>query len=82
MQKIVLSFVENAGNSKTGVYIAVAAVLALLLLACVLARFITDFSQELRLLNIEIERTEGEEREHYIRERRRLWLSLFPFIRY
>lgn len=46
------------------------------------ALFIHDFSSELRYLNMEIERSEGAERRHYVRERRRLWLSLLPFVKY
>ena len=57
------------------------AVLVLCLLFA-LARLVTDFSRELRYLNTEIERTQGRERMHYIRKRRRLWLSLLPFMRY
>ena len=48
----------------------------------VLASWFKDFSQELRYLNNEIQRTRGSERRHYIRQRRRLWLSIFPFIKY
>lgn len=47
-----------------------------------LARFVYGFSMELRYLNVEIGRTEGEECRHYMRRRRRLWLSLIPFVRY
>lgn len=47
-----------------------------------LAQFINDFSRELRYLNSEIERTTGAERRYYIRQRRRLWLSLIPFVKY
>lgn len=45
-------------------------------------KFITDFSAELQYLNMEIKRTDGKERRYYIRQRRRLWLSLLPFVRY
>ena len=47
-----------------------------------LALFFRDFSRELILLNMEIRRTEGREQQHYMRRRRRLWLSLLPFVRY
>ena len=47
-----------------------------------LALFFRDFSRELILLNMEIRRTEGREQQHYMRQRRRLWLSLLPFVRY
>ena len=41
-----------------------------------------DFSQELRYLNCEIRRSTGEERKSWVRQRRRLWLSLLPFVEY
>lgn len=47
-----------------------------------LVSFVDAFSGELRYLNMEIGRTEGVERRYYIIQRRRLWLSLLPFIRY
>lgn len=40
------------------------------------------FSFELRRVNDEIKRTHGEEKQHWKRVRRRLWLSLLPFIKY
>ena len=40
---------------------------------------ILNFNRELGFLNREIQRTEGEECEHWKQERRRLWLSLLPF---
>lgn len=65
-----------------GLMIGAIAVIVLLVLLFSVARLVTDFSAELRLLNIEINRTEGAEREHYLRQRRRLWLSLIPFVKY
>lgn len=55
--------------------------LALLVIALLvgLTMKINGFSRELDYLNREIARTEGEEREHWKREKRRLWLSLLPF---
>lgn len=47
-----------------------------------IARWQIAFQKELRHLTIEIARTEGQEREYWIRKRRRLWLSLLPFVRY
>lgn len=61
-----------------GIFIAIISVLLLI----GLASFINDFSQELKYLNNEIGRTTGAERRHYIRQRRRLWLSLIPFVKY
>ena len=59
--------------------IAIPILLGLLVGLCL---FINDFSQELRYLNNEIRRPEGAERRHWIRQRRRLWLSLIPFVKY
>jgi len=61
--------------------VVVAALFAILLLAS-LAKFINEFTHELRYLNCEIGRTEGDERKYYIRRKRRLWLSILPFVKY
>lgn len=76
-----LNQTEGAGAELT-LFLGVAVVLILLGSVFGLALLVTDFSRELRYLNIEIGRTEGEERQHYIRQRRRLWLSLLPFVHY
>ena len=62
--------------------IGVVAAFFLILMLAGLAQFTHDFSRELRYLNNEIRRTTDAERLHYIRQRRRLWLSLIPFVRY
>lgn len=46
------------------------------------AAWMNDFSRELKHLNNEIDRTDGEERRYWIAQKRRLWLSILPFIRY
>ncbi len=60
----------------------VVAVFFLLVLLFALASFFNDFFCELRYLNNEIRRTKGAERRYWIRQRRRLWLSLIPFVKY
>ena len=74
----------EANNPDTELYrlIGFAAVFFLILLLIGLAQFINDFSHELRYLNNEIARTTGAERKYWIRRRRRLWLSLIPFVKY
>lgn len=62
--------------------IGIVAALILIGLLIGLTLFIHDFSDELRYLNMEIDRSEGAEREHYLRQRRKLWMSLIPFVRY
>lgn len=58
------------------------ALLALPLIVILIAIRISEFTRELRYLNTEIARTTGEQRRHWLRCRRRLWLSLIPFVRY
>lgn len=80
----VLHSLRQLGETDPGLVwlLGLIAVVVLIGLLFSLTRFVTDFSAELRLLNIEINRSEGAEREHYLRQRRRLWLSLLPFVRY
>ena len=62
--------------------LCILAILALPIIVVLLAIRISDFTRELRYLNTEIARTTGEQRKHWLRCRRRLWLSLIPFVRY
>ena len=74
----------EANNPDTELYwlIGIVAVFFLILLLFGLVSFINDFSQELRYLNNEIGRTTGGERRYWKRQKRRLWLSLIPFVKY
>ena len=51
------------------------------LLAAAIMR-LQEFKRELNYLNNEIGRTTGAEQAHYIRRKRRLLLSLIPFVKY
>ena len=62
--------------------IAMVAIFFLFLILFGLVSFFNDFRHELRYLNIEIRRTDGAEQRYWIRRRRRLWLSLIPFVKY
>ena len=46
------------------------------------ASWLNDFSHELTYLNSEIGRTDGSEQRYWKRQKRRLWLSIIPFVRY
>ena len=72
------------GNFDAGIWllVAIVAIIFSLAILCGLCIFINDFFSELRYLNNEIGRTDGEEHRHWIRQRRRLWLSIIPFVRY
>lgn len=50
-------------------------------LLCVWQWFL-DFRQELHYLNSEIRRTHGAEQRYWIEKRKKLWLSILPFIKY
>ena len=71
-------------NPDTGLYwlVGIVAAFFLILLLFGLMSFINDFSSELKYINCEIHRTTGSERRYWIRKRRRLWLSLIPFVKY
>ena len=72
-------------NTELDVAIAVLATIVALLFGTLfvsaLVIRIRDFSQELDYIKREIIRTSGAEREYWIREKRKLWLSLLPFYR-
>lgn len=53
-----------------------------IVLLVLIARWHMSFKKELRHVSIEIGRTDGKEREYWVRKKRRLWLSILPFVRY
>ena len=66
----------------TPIYIyIIAGILAIFILGALIL-FLVDFFRELRYLNKEIECTSGIERKYWLQQRRRLWLSLLPFVKY
>ncbi|MBQ8289002.1 MAG: hypothetical protein IJX76_09610 [Clostridia bacterium] len=75
---------EPNQTNDTAIWILVAllGVLILLGLLFAFASWLKEFQKELQYINTEINRTRGEERKHWIRQRRRLFLSIIPFIRY
>ena len=66
------------------IYCLIGIIAIFFFIMCLIAvgSFFYDFSQELKRLNCEIRRREEPERSFWIRRRRRLWLSLIPFVRY
>lgn len=71
-------------NANPIVIFAIAAVVLLLLFVILIGfiQFSNEFITELQYLSSEIERTDGEERAYWISRKRRLWLSLLPFVKY
>ena len=72
---------NNSGLSTNLIFFLVLAVAVPPLLVRLMTFFIA-FSKELKKLNTEIRRGIGDERKYWIKERRRLWLSLIPFVKY
>ena len=72
----------NNANSIVIFAIAVVVLLILFVILIGLIQFYNEFITELQYLSSEIERTDGEERAYWISQRRRLWLSLLPFVKY
>ncbi len=73
---------KNYIDNETLILILIIAVLLLFALVAGLTVRLNEFSRELKYLKCEINRTEGRERRYWIRRKRRLWLSLIPFIKY
>ena len=73
---------QNNTDTEFWVLIGIVALPLLIGLLIGLSLFINDFSRELTFLNNEIGRTTGAERQYWIRQKRRLWLSLIPFVKY
>ncbi len=53
----------------------------IVVLLVAVAKFIHEFSKELRYINMEIGRTNGAEKKYWMSRRRRLWLSFLPFVK-
>jgi len=64
------------------VLIIILSILLLFVILGVISFQVREFSRELKYLNCEIDRTSGREREYWIRKKRKLWLSLIPFVKY
>lgn len=64
----------------TTILLVIILVVLFLLVFINLVSFFLDFARELRYINMEIERTTGNEQLLWMKRRRRLWLSLIPFI--
>lgn len=71
-------------NPDIAFYVTVGIVAAFMLFIVLygLYSFFVEFSRELKYLNSEIGRNTAGERRYWRRQRRRLWLSLIPFVKY
>lgn len=74
----------NQSTNDMGIYLIFGICIGFLLIVVLIGfmKWLLDFRGELHYLNIEIHRTRGKEQTYWIRKRRRLWLSILPFVRY
>ena len=66
----------------TRVFVTIAVIILGVFVMLIFTSWLKDFSLELRYLNNEIKRTRGREQEYWIRKRRKLWISILPFVKY
>ncbi len=74
----------QANNPETELYLIIGIVIAAILILAIygLCLFFIEFCRDLRYINYEISRTEGDERRYWLCLRKKLWLSLIPFVKY
>ena len=80
-RQVMKMFRVNADTSVDWLLVIVIAIILLIAFIRAVSYFY-EFSQELKYLNIEINRTHGDEHKYWLHRRRRLWLSLIPFVKY
>ena len=51
-------------------------------LIIIFAQWFVNFRKQLRDINSEIRRTYGKEKERWIEKKRKLWLSIIPFVKF
>lgn len=73
---------ENNNDAEFYAIIGIFATFVLILALYKICMFISDFSSELKYIKCEIGRTDGDERRYWMRKKRKLWLSLIPFVKY
>lgn len=64
------------------VFIIVFLIIFIIIVGTTFLQWLSDFITELKYLRCEIKRTQGRERRYWIQKKRRLWLSLIPFVKY
>ncbi|MBR2327370.1 MAG: hypothetical protein IKA51_01985 [Clostridia bacterium] len=68
-------------EEKDSIYLLINCLIALIAAVVILRPFFNGFFGKLKYLNLEIKRTSGSERRRWKKKRRRLFLSLIPFVK-
>ncbi len=63
------------------IFVIFALLIGIPILAAI-AKWLLIFNEELEYLKNQIRKTEGREKRYWIRKRRKLWMSIFPFVKY
>ena len=74
-----MTYVEPTTDESTVVLVIILIFLFLFVFINVVSFFL-DFARDLRYINMEIRRSIGSEQRYWKRCRRKLWLSLIPFV--
>ena len=75
------AIIEGESFTMTFIYYFIF-ILLFLIIFINLVIFFMEFSKDLKYIKMEIRRTCGREQKYWIRRKRRLWLSLIPFVRF
>lgn len=79
---MVLSVTKLAIGNQSPLTILFGAVLVIALLIALFFPWLNWFYRELKYIKEEIKRNVGREKQRWIRRKRRLWLSILPFVKY
>lgn len=82
LKRVIIMPTETSFDNRLALLVGLAIFFSIIVLLVGFAMFYHDFMGELKYLNGEIKRTEGNERRYWLRKRRRLWLSIIPFVKY
>ena len=74
----------NVDSTASWIYLGVGifAIIAIIFVVAVFIPWLQDFRRELRYLNIEISRTQGREKLHWVKRKKKLIRSILPFFHY
>ena len=79
---MVLSVTKLAIGNQSPLTILFGAALVIALLIALFFPWLNWFYHELKYIKEEMKRNVGREKQRWIRRKRRLWLSILPFVKY
>ena len=73
---------ENGSEILFNLLVGIVVIFLIFISLVAISSYINNFSYELKTINHELNRSTGSKRRYWIRRKRKLWLSLLPFIKY